>query len=175
MNRLRAALLPPVLLLAGCGAMQGPHAPVSGRAPAPVTVPATVEDTAVRGSAEPGETLAYYARARRMTAPELAREQEAARRLLSRSRSDVNRVRYALLVTLPGSAAGEELRALEVLEPVARNNDSALSGLALMVAGFLQEQRRLDSHAQALQQKLDALLTLERNMTGREGGGTRKR
>lgn len=173
MSRLRAALLLPVLLLAGCGAMHGPQAPVSGRTPAPA--PATAEKTTVRDGAEPRETLAYYARARRMTAPELAREQEAARRLLARSRSDVNRVRYALLATLPGSPAGEEARALELLEPVVRNGDSALCELALMVTGFLQEQRRLDSHAQALQQKLDALLTLERNMTGREGGGTRKR
>jgi len=45
----------------------------------------------------------------------------------------------------------------------------------LLVKAFLQEQRRLDTNAQNLQQKLDALLTLERNMTGRDSNATRKR
>jgi uncharacterized protein (DUF3084 family) len=39
----------------------------------------------------------------------------------------------------------------------------------------LQEQRRLDAQAQGLQQKLDAMLELERNMTGRDSGVQRKR
>ena len=62
-----------------------------------------------------------------------------------------------------------------MLEPVSRNGDSELHGLALLVKAFLQEQRRLDTNAQNLQQKLDALLTLERNMTGRDSNATRKR
>jgi len=40
---------------------------------------------------------------------------------------------------------------------------------------MLQEQRRLDVQAQGLQQKLDAMLELERSMTGRESGVQRKR
>ena len=72
---------------------------------------------------------------------------------------------------------------------MARNNASALRGLALLMTALLQEQRRLDGHAQGLQQKLDALLghaqglqqkldallSLERNMTGRDGGAPRKK
>ena len=82
-------------------------------------------------------------------------------------------MRYALLLTL--APAGEEARALELLEPVTRNGESALRGLALLMTALLQEQRRLDANAQGLQQKLDALLTLERSMTGREGGAARKK
>ena len=118
--------------------------------------------------------LAYYAQVRQLTGQELAREQEGARRALAKTRSDANRLRYALLLTLPGAAATEEPRAQELLELVTRSNDAALRGLALLMMASLQEQRRLETHAQGLQQKLDALLTLERNMT-RDGSGTRKR
>ena len=167
MSRLRAsAVLLPLLLLAACDTLRGTE-------PAETT-PAAVED--IRGdSTEPAKTLAYYTRVRQMTVPELAREREAARRALAKTRSDGNRVRSALLLTLPGAAAGEETQALELLEPVARNNASALRGLALLMTALLQEQRRLDGHAQGLQQKLDALLSLERNMTGRDGGAPRKK
>jgi hypothetical protein len=75
-----------------------------------------------------------------------------------------------MLLTLPGAAAGDDARALELLEPVTRSADSGLRGLALLMTAFLQEQRRLEAGAQGLQQKLDALLSLERSMTGREGG-----
>ena len=52
---------------------------------------------------------------------------------------------------------------------------SSLQGLALLMTALLQEQRRLDGQAQGLQQKLDAMLELERSMTGREGSAQRKR
>ena len=78
---------------------------------------------------------------------------------------------------LPGLSPAREVDAagLDALEPVARNAASTWNGLAVLVSAFLQEQRRRDGQAQDLQQKLDALLNLERNMTGRESGGARKR
>lgn len=151
------------LLLAGCGALP-PADP--GSATAPVAEEHRGDDAA--------KVLAYYAQVRQLTGQELAREHESARRALGKTRSDANRLRYALLLTLPGAPATEEPRAQELLEPVTRSTDAALRGLALMMMASLQEQRRLDTHAQGLQQKLDALLTLERNMT-RDGSGTRKR
>lgn len=157
------ALLP--LVLAACDTLRGVDA---GDEPPVVTD--------IRGeSTEISKVLAYYVRSRKLAGPELAREQEAARRALARTRTDVNRVRYALTLAVPGAAAQDDGRVLELLEPVARNGDSALHGLALLVTAFLQEQRRLDGNVQGLQQKLDALLTLERSMTGREAGTIRKR
>lgn len=164
MSTCRGWCLLPVLLLAGCGALQ-PVDPGSG---AVITTEEIRSDTT-----EAAKALAYYAQVRQLAGPELAREQEAVRRALARARTDANRVRYALLLTLPGASATEEPRALELLEPVARSSDSALRGLAILMTAFLQEQRRLETSAQGLQQKLDALLTLERNMT-RDGSGTRK-
>lgn len=158
-----AGLLFVVLLSAGCTVMH-PAGPVIG------TVPVAEE----RGADDAAKVLAYYAQARQLSGAELAREHESARRALAKSRSDANRLRYALLLTLPGAPATEEPRVQELLEPVARSSDSALRGLAVLMMAFLQEQRRLETSAQGLQQKLDALLTLERNMT-RDGSGTRKR
>lgn len=151
------------LVLGGCSALRGIEAPEPA---------AAVEDA--RGDpAEAGRVLAYYAKLRQMPAPELAREQEAARRTAVRARTDAARLRSALLLTLPGAAAGDDQRALELLEPVTRSSDSGLRGLALLLTTLLQEQRRLDASAHGLQQKLDALMNLERNMTGRDGARRR--
>lgn len=163
MKTLAAGLM--LLLLAGCGAWRGSDV---------VDDPAAVVELRGDGT-EAGAALAYYARARKLSAAELAREQEAARRALARTRSDGNRMRYALVLAVPGAPAADEARALETLEPVTRNAASPLHGLAVLVTAFLQEQRRLDVQAQGLQQKLDAMLELERNMTGREGSAQRKR
>lgn len=162
--KMLAALLM-LLLLAGCGALRGGDA---GDDPAAVT------DLRSDGT-DNGAALAYYARTRKLSGAELAREQEMARRAYVRSRSDANRMRYALALAVPEAPAADEARALEALEPLTRNAASPLHGLALLVTAFLQEQRRLDVQAQGLQQKLDALLELERSMTGREGSAQRKR
>jgi len=163
MKRRCGWVLLPVLLFAGCGVLQSVDP--GG------TTPPVVEES--RGD-DAAKVLAYYAQVRQMAGQELAREHESARRALAKTRSDTNRLRYALLLALPGAPAAEEPRVQELLEPVTRSNDAALRGLALMMMASLQEQRRLETHAQGLQQKLDALLTLERNMT-RDGSGTRKR
>ena len=159
-----AALL--LLLLAGCAV--SPPAEVAEE-------PAAVSELRSEGSNDTAAALMFYARTRKLSAADLAREQDAARRALTRSRSDGNRMRYALVLAVPGASAADELRALETLEPLTRNTASPLHGLALLITNLLQEQRRLDAQAQGLQQKLDAMLELERSMTGREGSVQRKR
>ena len=81
---------------------------------------------------EAGVVLAYHARARKLSGAELAREQEAARRAYVKSRSDGNRMRYALVLAVPGATAADETRALEAVEPLTRNAASPLHGLALL-------------------------------------------
>ncbi len=159
-----AALL--LLVLAGCAVSRTPDA---------VEEPAAVSELRSEAGNDAGAALAFYARIRKLSAADLAREQDAVRRALTRSRSDANRMRYALALAVPGAPAADEARALEALEPLTRNTASPLHGLALLITTFLQEQRRLDAQAQGLQQKLDAMLELERSMTGREGGLQRKR
>ena len=167
MKRLGTGLM--LLLLAGCGALR------SGET---VDDPAAVADLRSDSrseTTEPAAVLAYYVKLRKLGGTELLREQDTARRALVRSRSDGNRMRYALALSVPGAPAADENRALEALEPLTRNAASPLHGLALLMTASLQEQRRLDAQAQGLQQKLDAMLELERNMTGRDGGVPRKR
>ena len=155
-----------LLLLAGCAVSR--QAEVADE-------PAAVSDLRSESAGDTGNVMAFYVRVRKLPAAELAREQDAARRALSRSRSDGNRMRYALVLAVPGASAADETRALETVEPLTRNTASSLHGLAVLLTTMLQEQRRLDTQAQGLQQKLDAMLELERSMTGREGSAQRKR
>jgi len=108
-----------------------------------------------------------FQRLRKLPGSDIAREQEAARQALLQSRSDTARVRYAMTLALPGTVPGDDARALETLEPVVRNGSSALNGLAVLLASYIQEQRRLGAQVQALQQKLDALRSLERSLSER--------
>ena len=162
--------------------------------PAPTPVERTV----------PGETrasevdvlLADFERMKRMGPAELARELEAARLAFSQTRSDASRVRLAMIATVQGAAAGEESRALELLEPLVKTPGATLHGLAFLLSTYIQEQRRLAAMAQglqqnvqglqqnnqtlqqnvhALQQKLDALRTLERALSERGEPAPRRR
>lgn len=126
--------------------------------------------------------LADFERVRRLPAAEIVREQEAARQAFNQSRTDAARVRLAMTLAVPGHAGAEEVRALELLEPLVRNPVTNLHKLAFLLTAYIQEQRRLvmqaqglqysvqglQQNVQALQQKLDALRTLERSLTERE-------
>lgn len=140
--------------------------------------------------------LADYERLRRLPPAEVAREQEAARQSFHQARSDAARIRLAMTVSLPGSPPAEELRALELLDPLVKNASAPLHGLAFLFSTFIQEQRRLASLVQGLQQnlqglqqnnqalqqnvhglqqKLDALRTLERSLSERGEPAQRRR
>jgi hypothetical protein len=132
--------------------------------------------------------LSEFQRLRRLSPAEVAREQEAARQAFNQTRSDVARVRLAMTMTVPGTAGNDELRALDLLDPLVKNPTAPLQGLASLMAAYIQEQRRLASqvqslqqnaqglqqNVQALQQKLDALRTLERSLSEREAAGRRR-
>jgi hypothetical protein len=91
-------------------------------------------------------------------------------------------------MTVPGIAGNDEVRALDLLDPLVKNPTAPLHGLAFLMAAYVQEQRRLASqvhglqqnaqglqqNVQALQQKLDALRTLERSLSEREAAGRRR-
>ena len=140
--------------------------------------------------------LAEFQRLRRLSPADLAREQEAARQAFNQTRTELARVRYAMALTMPGGAPGEDARALELLDPLVRNQSAALHGVAFLIAAFIQEQRRLvaqiqglqqnnqglqqnvqalQQNVQGLQQKLDALRTLERSLTERREPAPKRR
>jgi hypothetical protein len=184
-DRTRTALVGVALaacaLLASCTTMQA----VEVAEPAPVAEPSQPPETPA-GSVEPSQPAAppagsrrpvvsdaenllyYFTLLRKLSAPELAREHDAARQAYGGARSDYNRLRLAMTMTLPNTAFHDEPRALDLLDPLAKNSGSPLSGLALLLASQIQERRRLDANTQALQQKLDALKSLERSLIERK-------
>jgi hypothetical protein len=143
------------LLTAGCGVLRSVE---PGAAPEPwvrTGGPLPVSDSE--------SLLMYFEYVRKLSAADLAKEHDTARQRYARTRSDFNRVRYAMLLSVPGSAFSDDARALDALEPLLGKPDTALHSLAFMVGAQIQEQRR----AQGLQQKLDALKSLEKSLIER--------
>lgn len=153
MRRLSVGCLAAAALAGGCVSQPEPVKP----APA-----------VIRPISETENLLGYFQGLRGMSAAELGREHDVARSAYARVRSDFNRVRYAMVLTLPNTPFHDDARALEMLEPVAKNPGAPLQSLAHLLGAHLQERKRLDASAQALQQKLDALRALERNMIERK-------
>ncbi len=144
-----------VTLLTGCTAMRG----MGTQEPAP-----WVQAGSPQPASDADSLLLYYQHVRKLSSAELGREHEVTRQAYSRARSDFNRVRFAMVLSLPNTGHSDEARALELLDPVAKNLNGQLHGLAYLLASQLQERKRLDASAQGLQQKLDALRSLERSM-----------
>lgn len=126
--------------------------------------------------------LTGFARIRKLPAGEQAKEHDGARQAYARAQSDYNRMRLAMLLSLPGAAFNDEARALELIDPLTRNPRSSLHALAVLLGAHIQEQKRLNGSVQALQQnlqglqnKLDALKSLDRSLIEREQGGVKKR
>ncbi len=153
-----------LVMLAGCQLPPGSQSSPDARRPSPL-----------RPAGDVQEALAYHAQLRRAGARELQQEQELARRIFLKSADYRARMRYALAMTMPGAATADVTRALDALDPLTRNAEAPLHGLALLLSAQLQEQRRSEMQVQALQHKLDALLELERSMTSRDSGSIRKK
>lgn len=111
--------------------------------------------------------LLYFQHVRKLSAPEAIREHEAAWHAFARANTDFNRVRLAIILSRPGMAFTDEARAAGLLETVAKHEGARLQGLAVVLGASLKEQQRLAAGAQELQQKLDALRSLERSMIER--------
>jgi hypothetical protein len=161
----RAAAIVLTMLIAGCGALQeleprGAEPWVGADEPRPKT------DTE--------SLLVYFEYTKRLAPTELAREQEAARVAFARSRSDFNRVRYAIALAFPLPGRAEAPRSGDLLEPLVKNPQARLHPLAAALATLIAESRRLDAQAAALQQKLDGLRQIEKSLIEREQAGGRK-
>lgn len=153
--------------LAGCAVF---------KAPEPETPPAPTEVEEIRQPrTELDRLLNYFQRIRKLAGAELGREHDSARLAYTRTRSDFDRLRLAMVLSLPNTGFNNDMRALELLEPMVRNQNSNLHGLAFLMSAFVQEQRRLGGSVQGMRQKLDALKSLERSLIEREQAGQRPR
>jgi len=146
-----------LVLLAGCAELQEVETPK----PAPAM-------PAERPISDVESLLLYHRHIGKLDEIQLSREYDIARRAYTRERSEFNRVRLAMLLGLPNTAQSNNARALELLDPVAKKEGGEFSALAALLATQLRERQRLDASAQDLQQKLDALKSLERSMMERK-------
>lgn len=150
-------------------------------APAPTIViappPATPEPT------EDQQLIALLADLQRFGAlsnDELRREVAAATQALARQRTDLNRIRLAVLYTLLRASPQDDQRALQLFENVAKNAPAAspMRQLAAVLQAQVVERQRAvhdeQQKADAAIQKLEALRAMERSLLRdrvRSGGG----
>jgi hypothetical protein len=148
--------------------------------PAPATQPAVAQPPV---NEEEQQALALLADLQRYVsdpAEDLRRELAAANAALSRARTDANRIRVALLLTLPAAGPPDDVRALTLLEPlVARTGASSVLKqiAALLYAQIVERARSLreeQKRTAVAQEKLDALRAVERSLLlerSRNAGG----
>ena len=154
------------------------------------TEPSTRRDPWYQAVVEPmlddnTRALRFCEDALKLKGPELTRALNSTRQEFEKDKSELNRVRLALLLSLPGTAFYDDQAALNLVQPFLndkRYENSVLRPLALMLHAQISELKRLDEalqqqtarareeqrRADALQQKLEAILEMEMKMIERE-------
>ena len=167
MNPLRiVALAGLVAALAGCGALRSIET---------ADTEPRVKVDAPRPASDLDSLLLYFQHIKKLSGAELGREHDNARQGYARTHSEINRVRLAMVISQPNTPFNDGPRALELLEPSVKNQRAPLHGLAFLLSAYILEQKRLDGNVQDLQNKLDALKSLERSLSERDQGSARKR
>jgi hypothetical protein len=156
-----------------------PAAPPSQPQP-PVAQPPTAQPPVNEEEQQALALLSDFQRYVADPSEDLKRELASANAALSRTRSDANRIRVALLLTLPAAGPPDDARALTLLEAVVGKpgNGSALKQIAaLLYAQIVERTRSLreeQKRTAAAQEKLDALRAVERSLLlerSRNAGG----
>lgn len=139
-------------------------------------------------SANDAEALIQYATyLRRLNTADLIRELEAMKLTLAKNKSDLNRAQLAMAYALPGLASRDDSRALTMLDSLAKEATSpTVRNFVLMLLSLVADNRRLDDSVQTLsaklkdeqkqsaelQQKLEALKSIEKSLSDRDRGKT---
>ena len=138
-------------------------------APEPLKLPEDQEQSLV--------LLLEMTRVASASADDLRKEFTGAQNAFNRDKSSVNRLRFAWLSALLGPAAGDDARLSGLVEPlVAKTGGLALTHPLRPVADLIFTQisertrqvREEQKRADALQQKLDALKAIEKQLLDRE-------
>ena len=147
--------------------------------PPPVVPPAVTQSV----NEEEQQALSLLADLQRYvsdSSEDLKRELAGANAALARTRSDVNRIRMAMLLTMPAAGPPDDARALSLLEPLASKTgtSSPLKQIATLLYTQIVERARIVREEQkrtaAAQEKLDALRAVERSLLlerSRNAGG----
>lgn len=152
--------------LGGCALLPG-TAPEPAE---PVSVSAPGADY-IRENAEVSALLAYYQDLLAMPAEELKREYQGIGQSFARDRSELGRLRLALLMCVPGAAWRDDTKLLALLDGAASRNappESPRHQFIVLLLKLVAERQREQRRADELQQKLDSMLTIERSLRGRQ-------
>ena len=121
--------------------------------------------------------LQEMARAANASPEDLRREFAAAQNTFNKDKSPINRLRFAWISALLGPAAGDDARLSGLLEPlVAKNGGLAIAHplrpvadvMLIQVSERTRQVREEQKRADALQQKLDALKAIEKQLLDRD-------
>src|SRR5512134_2658088 len=143
-----------------------PAQPTPAKPEPPAPVPEPAGKLGILPPSDLDRLLAYYEHLRRSKPGDLPKEQEAARQALNSSKSDLNRLRYALAQSLPGSAARNDDAAQALIDPLLKDEgrDAGLRSFAQLLSASIAERRRYEERlrddqkqAEELQRKLDEL------------------
>lgn len=188
------ALVIVVMILTGCAS--APEIPLLPKAPSEPTVSQTIyvpvyvevekksppppAPEPVKLPEDQEQSLALLiemTRSASASADELRKDFTASQNAFNKDRTPVNRMRYAWLSALLGPAAGDDARLQGLLEPLVAKTggltashplravaDVLIAQLAERTRQVRDEQKRAD----ALQQKLDALKAIEKQLLDRE-------
>lgn len=187
---LRIGLVIALALLTGCSAIPTiPPATISAEpeqqpclCPSPPPPPPPSE-SAVTGQMD--DMMQYYESLRKLPSPELGKLYERVKQNFAQNKSDANRIRLVLLLTLPQTSFRDIPAAYSLLNESPRdikangsNNSTSLQSFRNLLATFLADQQRLShnadeaSHrlkdeqkrADMLQHQIDALKSMEKNL-----------
>jgi hypothetical protein len=151
----------------------------------PPATPATTEPPTAPPTTEPTDeqqlasVLVDLQRYGAMSPDEVRREQNVVNQLIAKQRTDYNRIRLAVLLTLAKTPQDDQ-RAMQLLESVIKSNPGtpAAKQLAAVVQVQVAERVRAvrdeQQKADAAQKKLEALRNMERDLLRdriRSGGG----
>jgi len=176
---------PPVGPAAASSAPAAASGAQTSVSPPPVPTPTIViaPPPAMAETTEDQQLIALLADLQRFGAlpnDELRREIAVATQALARQRTDVNRIRLAVLYTLLRTSPQDDQRALQLFENVAKNAtaSSPMRQLAAVLQAQVVERQRAvhdeQQKADAAIQKLEALRAMERSLLRdrvRSGGG----
>ncbi len=126
---------------------------------------------------EVASLLGYYQTLLAMSPEEMRREYQVISQVFTRDKSETHRLKLILLMNIPNAAWRDDTKLQVLLEGSARRVaplESPLRQFVLLIqklsAERLREQRRAEDavkRADDLQQKLDALVSIERNLQGK--------
>lgn len=154
------------LAMGGCALFPG----AAPEPPAPDAASTPAVDYG-RENAEVAALLAYYQDLQAMPQEELRREYQNASQAFARERSELARLRLALLLCVPGTNWSDDARLLALLDGADSRKAPAASPrrhLVVLLQKLVAERQREQKRAEELQHKLDAMLAIERGLRERQ-------